>query len=227
MPHRLALSVSIATLLVALCLPNAAAASKPHVIGLGKTISVASDPKDPKPATFKIRPLSVDGRVREYTIGPGHEVTDRWFVIRRAFRMNDSLPDEQLARWLWHRGGWLLVDRLTGRISPVNLPEFDALRSEVTWYRDYAAYCGISDDGEKVFTVVAQLNRRKPLLRKALSLDQQPSESEPLSPCPAPVWQRSPARVTFEVHGQPKQTFSVHAHFADELNRQDLEADSD
>ena len=76
--------------------------------------------------TIKIRALIVDGRVKEYVLGAPHEVTERLFVVRRAFRVNDSLPEDSAPRWQWQRGGWLLVDRVTGHISPINLPEFDA-----------------------------------------------------------------------------------------------------
>ena len=41
------------------------------------------------------------------------------FVVRRAYRLNNSLPtDESKApNWVWERGGWLMVDRLTGRFN--------------------------------------------------------------------------------------------------------------
>ena len=54
---------------------------------------------------------------------------------------------------------------MTGRIAPANLPDFDVTYSEVSWYRDYAAYCGISDDGKQIYAVVAQINRRKPVVK--------------------------------------------------------------
>jgi hypothetical protein len=70
--------------------------------------------------------------------------------------------------WRWQRGGWLRVDRVTGRISQIPLPEFDPYYSTASWYRDYVAYCGVSEDGEKLFVIVAQLGRRKPIFKKAL-----------------------------------------------------------
>src|SRR5215469_11528717 len=100
-------------------------------------------------------------------MGPPHEITERLFVVRRMFRVNDGLADDSTPRWQWQRGGWLLVDRLTGRISPINLPEFDVIYSPASWYRDYVAYCGVSEAGKKTFAVVAQLNRRKPVLKKS------------------------------------------------------------
>src|ERR1700693_1056073 len=92
---------------------------------------------------LKVRPLFVDTRLKEYTTGTPHELTDRLFVVRRAFRVNDALPSENsnangnanAARWQWQRGGWLLVDRVTGRVSQLNLPEFDPFYSPASWYR--------------------------------------------------------------------------------------------
>ena len=84
-------------------------------------------------------------------------MTDRLIVVRRAFRLNDALPEEatSIPNWRWQRGGWLLVDRITGHVSPINLPEFDAFYSKAAWYRDYVAYCGVSDDGKNLYAVVA------------------------------------------------------------------------
>src|ERR1700757_3291931 len=102
------------------------AATKVHVIAFGKWMSVQWLPDSAdKPLPFKVRALLVDGRVKEYAAGTPHEVTERLFVVRRAFRVNDSLPEDSTLRWQWQRGGWLLVDRLTGRVSSISLPEFD------------------------------------------------------------------------------------------------------
>ena len=169
---------------------------------------------DDELVNIKVRPLGVDGRVREYVLGPSHEVTDRLFVVRRAFRVNDALPDDAAPKWQWQRGGWLLVDRLTGRISAVNRPEFDVVYSTSSWHRDYVAYCGVSDDGKKTFAIVAQLNRKKPVLKKPL-LRVLPDDAGPDSACSVPVWQRSPIRVSFEAPGSDKQTFAIRGHTAD------------
>jgi hypothetical protein len=173
---------------------------------------------DAKPLTLKIRPLIVDGRVKEYVIGMPHDVTERLFVVRRAFRVNDSLPDESGARWQWQRGGWMLVDRTTGRVSPINLAEFDAVYSVASWYRDYAAYCGVSDDGKKISAIVVQLGRRKPVLNKPLSNDGIREDAAPDSACPAPAWQRDPVRLSFEPAGGAKQTFAIRGHVVDVVN---------
>ena len=137
------------------------------------------------------------------------------FVVRRAFRVNDSLPADKAAAhgWVWQRGGWLLVDRMTGRISSIALPEFDPYYSVASWYRDYAAYCGVSDDGKKLFAIVFQVGRRKPVLKKALG--DAGGDDDPDSECPPPVWERRPVRVTFEPDEDQKSTYSVRGHAAD------------
>src|ERR1700686_2329194 len=98
------------------------AASKPHVISFGKWTSAKwPNATGQKLLDIKVRALFVDARLKEYTTGVPHELTDRLFVVRRAFRVNDALPTEaanagaNATRWQWQRGGWLLVRRLTGR----------------------------------------------------------------------------------------------------------------
>ena len=205
---------------MALFVNPASAATKVHVITFGKWQSVQWLPygSEDKPVTVKIRALVVDGRVKEYILGATHEVTDRVLVVRRAFRVNDSLPDDATPRWQWQRGGWMLVDRLTGRISPINLPEFDAYYSSASWYRDYVAYCGVADDGKKTYAVVAQLSRRKPVLKKELSNAGMAEDAAPDSACPAPAWQRGPMRVSFEAAVGAKQTFAIRGHVVDLVN---------
>lgn len=196
-----------------------AAAAKPHVISFGKwtTVPYSLDSSASDKLSLKVRPLLVDARVKEFTLGLAHEVTDRLFVVRRAFRVNDSLPQESAAppHWQWQRGGWLLVDRVTGHITPINLPEFDPLFSAASWYRDYIAYCGVSEDGRKVYAVVAQISRRKPVLKKLLDGEKFSEESALDSACPMPSWQRAPTRVTFEPAGSPQQTFAIRGRAVD------------
>ena len=214
-------SLQIALSLFILAHMTAIAAAKPHIITFGKSTTVQWSPNtgatDDKQLTLKVRPLLVDAHIKEFTLSPVHDVTDRLFIVRRAFRVNDSLPQEsaQPPYWLWQRGGWLLVDRITGHISTINLPEFDALYSAASWYRDYAAYCGVSEDGKKLYAVVAQISRRKPVLKKPLDGQTVPENATADSACPAPAWQRSPARVTFEPTGATKQTFAIRGHTVD------------
>jgi len=205
----------------AACLP-AAGATKVHVISFGKWITASWTPatgaENERPQAIKVRALLVDGRLKEYVLGSSHEVTDRLFVVRRAFCVNDSLPDDSAVRWQWQRGGWLLVDRVTGHVSAVNLPDFDPLYSVASWYRDYVAYCGVAEDGKKTFALVAQIGRRKPVLRKQLSNNQLQDDAAPDSACAPPTWQRNPARVSFEAAGTPKQIFAIRGHVVDIVN---------
>lgn len=209
----------------------AEAAAKVHVIIFGKWTSAQWYPgtgkEDAKPLTLKIRALIVDGRVKEYVLGSPHEVTDRLLVVRRVFRVNDSLPEDAGSpRWQWQRGGWLLIDRTTGRVSSINLPEFDAFYSSASWYRDYVAYCGVSDDEKKTYAMVAQLSRRKPVLKKPLSDGGLADDAAPDSACPAPSWQRNPVRVSFEpAGGGAKQVFAIRGHVVDVVNDAEEEDD--
>ncbi|HMK28120.1 MAG TPA: hypothetical protein VK473_00445 [Terriglobales bacterium] len=209
-----------------LCSVFSAAASKPHVVALGKwtTATFFLGSEEDTTVNIRIRPLIVDGKTREFTTGDFHDVTDRTFVVRRAYRLNDTLPADPpnaANRWRWQRGGWVLVDRVTGKVSQLNLPEFDPFYSEASWYRDYVAYCGVSDDGEKLYAMVAQLGRRKPLLKKALGQAQ--GGDTPESECTLPGWQRRPTRVTFSPAGKAKLTFEVWGRSVDLAN--EAEAD--
>ena len=108
------------------------------------------------------------------------------------------------------------MDRVTGRVSPINLPDFDPLYSAASWYRDYIAYCGVSDDGKKLYAIVAQLGRRKPVLKKPVG--DATADGTPDSECPAPAWQRQPTRVTFRPEQGPGLTFTVRGHVVDVVN---------
>jgi hypothetical protein len=199
------------------------AATKVHIISFGKTTTVpwvaGTGNEKEKPVTIKVRALVVDGQVKEYTLGMPHHVTERLFVVRRAFRVNDGLPDEPSPRWQWQRGGWLLVDRLTAHVAALNLPEFDSYFSAASWYRDYVAYCGVGDDGKKTYAIVAQLSRRKPVLKKALA-EKLDDDGGPDSACLVPVWQRNPVRVSFESPGD-KQTFAIRGNVVDVVSDED------
>jgi hypothetical protein len=193
------------------------AEAKTHVIALGKSLPVRLfvGPSEESTLPLQVRPLYVDTKLKEFTTGEPHDVTDRLFVVRRAYRLNDQLPEDGKTqpRWRWQRGGWLLVDRETGRVSNVTLPDFDPYYSVATWYRDYVAYCGVSDAGDRVYAVVTQLGRKKAILRKELGATQ--GKDQPDTECAAPEWQRQPTRVTFKpASGQP-MTFSIHGRAAD------------
>ena len=222
MSIRLILNISLAALLLPAI---AAAATKPHVISFGKWTSVKwfAGPNENQAIDLKVRPLFVDAHLKEFALGLPHDVTDRLFVVRRAFKLNDALPEDanSTPHWRWERGGWLLVDRVSGHVSQIALPEFDPYYSAASWYRDYVSYCGVSDDGKKLYAMVAQLGRRKPILKKVLG---EPDESDvPDSQCSPPAWQRQPTRVTFAANQKDKEktTYVVRGHTVDLLNEPD------
>ncbi|HLY41764.1 MAG TPA: hypothetical protein VKR52_11145 [Terracidiphilus sp.] len=192
-----------------------AASHKTHAVFLGAPKHVPySKTGDPAGAAadekeLKIRALIVDGVVKEWTTGESHDVTDRSFVIRRALRLNDSLPGDKPAatgRWVWQRGPWILIDRSTGHVTALKLPDYDPGVSQVSWFRDYAAYCGLSASGKSLYAVVAQLTVRKPVLAKKLAaLDA--DHSDPA--CAQTEWQRDPLQVTFHPAGNAAQSFNI------------------
>jgi hypothetical protein len=116
------------------------------------------------------------------------------------------------------------VDRATGHTSSITLPEFDPYFSSASWYRDYVAYCGVSEDEKKISAIVIQVGRRKPLLRKPLGPLSDPAA--PDSSCAMPSWQRQPARVTFDAGTNQRITFSVRAHALD-ISTDDGEEDAE
>lgn len=192
-------------------------AAKPHVISFGKWLPAKwmVGPTESEVVNIKVRSLYVDGKIKEFTTGDPHDVTDRVFVVRRVFRLNDRLPAEegQAPRWKWQKGGWLMVDRSTGHVSQLNLAEFDPFYSEAAWFRDYVAYCGVSDDGEKLYAVVSELGRKKPVLKKELGAAA--DSDSPAAQCAAPEWQRQPVRVTFQPRRGDKLTYTVRGRVAD------------
>lgn len=209
-----------AAILLALAIPGWGA-SKPHAVLLGKpqAVKIFFGRDDSQSSTMTVRPLYVDTKLKDYTTGEPHDVTDRQFVVQRAYRLNDSLPADspKQSKWVWERGGWLLVDRVSGHIAQVKLPDFDAGNSNVSWYRDYAAYCGTSDSGARWNAVVAQVGVRKALFRKELAKPAATDTDAPATDCSTAKWERQPARVTFSpANGQPF-TVNVVSRHAEEL----------
>jgi len=197
-------------------LPAHAAPRKAHSVVLGAVKSVHYS-KEGDPAgnaagddTLKTRALLVDGVLKEWTTGEAHDVTDRSFVVRRAIRLNDSLPGDKpsaAGQWVWQRGPWLLVDRVTGRVTALKLPDYDPGVSQVTWFRDYGAYCGITASGKSLYAVVAQVAARKPVLSKKLTAWDEENHPDPA--CAPTEWQREPMRVTFHPAGRDALSFDV------------------
>jgi len=206
-------------MVLALTIP-AWGASKPHVVFLGKpqSVKIFLGRDENQTATITVRPLYVDTKLKDYTTGDVHDVTDRQFVVQRAYRLNDSLPGDppRQSKWVWRRGDWLLVDRVSGHIAQLKLPDFDGANSHASWYRDYAAYCGMSDTGARWNALVAQIGVRKALFRKELTKTAADSDASATDCSPA-KWERHPARVTFSpANGQPF-TVNVVPHHAEEL----------
>jgi hypothetical protein len=179
--------------------------------------------------TLKIRALLVDGARKEWTTGDAHDVTDRSLVVRRVLRLNDSLPGDKSGpgdksedktgsgdkpvsgdksgQWVWQRGPWLLVDRVTGHVTPLKLPDYDPEVSQASWFRDYAAYCGVTASGKSLYAVVAQVAARKPVLAKKLAVFDRGNEAGPA--CELPDWQREPLRITFHPVGRDQVSFDI------------------
>ncbi len=192
-------------------------AAKPKVISFGRWMPVKwmVGANADVSIDLKVRPLLVNGEVKEYTTGDPHDVTDRIFAVRTAYRINDILPGDgrSVPKWRWQPGGWVLVNRPNAHISKLALPEFDPDYSAVSWYGDYAAYCGMSDSADKLYAVVAQVGRRKPVLKKFIGAVK--SGELPESECEPPKWQKQPVRVTFRPKAAGSITFSIYGHATD------------
>jgi hypothetical protein len=192
-----------------------AVAPKVHSVTLGAFRRVPYTQPDATPETktdettsLKIRPLFVDDHQKEWTTGDVHDVTDRTFTVRRALRLNDALPTDAAPHWIWQPGPWLSVDRVTGHITALHLPEFDAAVSDVVWFRDYAAYCGIATTAKGgLYAIVAQLGVRKPVVQKQIGPWPQSNHFIPV--CQPAQWQRLPTRVTMKPTGGEPSTYDV------------------
>jgi len=198
------------------------ARAKTHTVVLGSERKVPySKTGDPAGAasgevTLKIRALLVDGVLKEWTTGEAHDITDRTFAVRRVIRLNDALPTDSPAgqsisapsrRWVWQRGPWLLVDRVTGHVTPLKLPQYDPSVSQVSWFRDYAAYCGVTASGKSLYAIVAQVAARKPVLAKKLAAFDSAGRLAPA--CDAPDWQREPLRIIFHPAGRDPISYDI------------------
>jgi hypothetical protein len=210
---RMAILAIVAVLLAAAtAAPGAPRKAHTVVLGAAKRVeySKTGDPAGAAAAedALRIRALLVDGVLKEWTTGDAHDVTDRSFTVRRALRLNDALPGDAVPRWSWQPGPWLLVDRTTGHISALHLPDFDAEVSDAVWFRDYAAYCGTADTAKGgLFAIVAQLGARRAVVQKQIGKWPQTAHASPV--CKPAVWQREPMRVTLQPTGGDAMTFDV------------------
>jgi hypothetical protein len=193
-----------------------AAPRKPHVVALGPARKVPyskiGDPAGagPNEKELKIRAFTIDGVLKEWTTGDIHEVTERSYLVRRAIKLNDALPGDKSAHanpWVWQRGPWLLIDRVTGHILALRLPDYDPGVSQVVWFRDYGAYCGLSANAKTLYAVVAQVAGHKPLLAKKLDAFDLANHPDPV--CAPAEWQREPLGVTFHSTGKDPASFEV------------------
>ncbi len=195
------------------------AAPRKHIVVLGAVKRVPySKTGDPSGAAsgedvLKVRALLVDGVLKEWTTGDAHDVTDRSFVVRRVIRLNDALPsdkpgpNDKASHWVWQRGPWLLVDRVTGRVTALRLPDYDPGVSQVSWFRDYGAYCGLTPSGKSLYAVVAQIAARKPILAKKLAAFDVENHPDPV--CAPPDWQREPLRIAFHPAGTDAVSYDI------------------
>lgn len=201
-------------LFVCLLLPTPVRAARMHVVALGAVRKVPytppetpADARSEEATTLRVRPLLIDDKPREWTVGDLHEVTDRTFVIRRAFRINDALPGEP-ARWTWQPGPWLQVDRTTAHVTALHLPNYDPQISEVVWFRDYAAYCGLIPTLKGgVVAMVAELGAHKTIAQHTLASWPMETRTHPV--CSVAQWQRLPMRATLALTGGAPVTFDV------------------
>jgi hypothetical protein len=184
--------------------------AKPHTvaIGAGKRVpySIVSDPANagPEEKTLHVRPLIVDDKIKEWTTGEVHDITDRSFVVRRALRLNDALPGDKTEHWIWQRGPWIMIDRSNGHVTAMKLPDYDPTVSQVVWFRDYAAYCGLNSGGHQLYAVVAQVGARRPILAKKIGpwTPTPPIAGTSATPaCAKATWQRDPLRISFTPTG--------------------------
>lgn len=207
---------SLAVALLLVCGNGLYAVTKPHTVGLGPVKRVPhtaiGDPSDASlhgnaDGELKIRALVVDGQVKDWTTGEAHDITDRSFTIRRALHINDTLPADAKERWVWQRGSWIMVDRTSGHVTALHLPDYDPAISEVVWFRDYAAYCGMPTTGKSLFAVVSQVGAHRPVLAKKLTAWSSDDHANPA--CGVAQWQREPLRVTFNPTGQDQLSFDL------------------
>jgi hypothetical protein len=136
-----------------------------------------------------------------------------------VIRLNDALPTDKspeknaekptasASRWVWQRGPWLLVDRVAGHVVALKLPDYDPGVSQVSWFRDYGAYCGVTASGKSLYAVVAQVTARKPVLAKKLAAFDPGSHADPV--CALAEWQREPLRITFHAAAKDAVSFDV------------------
>src|SRR5580698_2799147 len=104
-------------------------------------------------------------------------------------------------------GPWLLIDRASGKVTALHLADYDPVVSDVVWFRDYAAYCGLNVGGKQLYALVSQIAARKPLLAHKLGA-WNPSD-HPSPACAAAIWQRDPLKIAFQPTGGQLISFDL------------------
>src|SRR5208283_4845395 len=99
------------------------------------------------------------------------------------------------------------ADRETGKVEALKLPDYDPGVSQVSWFRDYAAYCGLTASGKSLYAIVAQVAARKPVLARKLAVFD--AANPPAPACTPPDWQREPLRITFHPAGTDAVSYDI------------------
>jgi hypothetical protein len=161
------------------------------------------------------RVLKINDTLPGYNPGPSDSpapgdkavANDKSLPAAKPALVNKPKPEGEHEHWVWQRGPWLLVDRVTGHIIALKLPDYDPGVSQVAWFRDYGAYCGVTASGKSLYGVVAQVEARKAVLAKKLLAFDPESHAQPA--CGPAEWQREPLRVTFHPTGKEAASFDV------------------
>ena len=94
-------------------------------------------------------------------------------------------------------------------------------RSSDAGKHEATASCGVSEDGKKLYAVVTQVGRRRPILKKEAG--EAGGADDPDSECPPPVWERAPLRVAFQHGNERKLVFSIRGRVVDVVNDEEAE----
>lgn len=187
-----------------------------HSAGLGEWHSVpyAPHPDATSPATgqLRIRPLIVDGRLADWTTGEPHMITAQTFTVQQVLRVNNALPADPKPSWIWQLGPWLLANRSTGHVATLHLPDFYPTVSEVVWFQNYAAYCGLKPTGQFLYGIVFEVGIHKPLAAQKIAHWSPVRHPEPA--CAPALWQIAPLRVSLQPTGGPATMDQVEDGFA-------------
>jgi hypothetical protein len=84
-------------------------------------------------------------------------------------------------------------------VTALKLPDYDPGVSQVSWFRDYGAYCGVTASGKNLYAGVAQVAAGKAVLAMKLAGFDPASHADPV--CSVAEWQREPSRIRFHATG--------------------------